>query len=180
MKASDVRSSLERVFRVWPHGQGAVAQFYGGIKGAEACNRKRCDLSRGIVTDDAARTVTFHLTAPDPIFLYKLAQPFASILPSSTSLSRPASAGPGYRSNPIASVGRDTVRLVRNGRFHEWSSVAQPAGFPDEIVVSSAESQRGRADAVQRGEADLTSLNPFDPFSVAPTWRPQLRRYLLG
>ena len=30
---------------------------------------KRCDLSRGIVADDAARTVTFHLVAPDPEFL---------------------------------------------------------------------------------------------------------------
>ena len=181
VKASDVRSSLERVFRVWPHGQGAVSQFYGGIEGANGCNRKHCDLSRGVVTDDAARTVTFHLTDPDPIFLYKLAQPFASILPSSTSREaaplRPVPATGPYR---IASVGRNRVRLIRNGRFREWSSAAQPAGFPDEIVVSTEESQRGRADAVQKGQADLTSLDPFDPFPVAPAWRPQLRRYLLG
>jgi len=181
VKASDVRSSLERVFRVWPHGQGAVAQFYGGIEGAEACNRKRCDLSRGIVTNDAARTVTFHLSAPDPIFLYKLAQPFASILPSSTSRKRaalrPVAATGPYR---IASVGRDGVRLVRNGRFREWSTSAQPAGFPDEIVVSVVEPQKRRADVVQRGRANVTSLDPFDPVPVSPTWRPQLRRYLIG
>ena len=35
--------------------------------------RGACDLSAGIVTNDAAGTVTFHLGQADPDFLYKLA-----------------------------------------------------------------------------------------------------------
>ena len=31
---------------------------------------RRCDLSAGIITDDAAGTVTFHLGHADPDFLY--------------------------------------------------------------------------------------------------------------
>jgi YVTN family beta-propeller protein len=182
VKASDVRSSLERVFRVWPHGQGAVAQFYGGIEGADACSRKRCELSRGIVTDDAARTVTFHLTAPDPIFLHKLAQPYASVLPSTTvrnvaARSPVAATGP-YRIGGV--VRGRMVRLVRNPRFREWSRAAQPAGFPDAILIRFVESDRGSLSAVRKGQADLTSLDPLDPAPVEPTLQPQVRRYPLA
>ena len=42
-----------------------------------------CDLSSGIVADDRAGTVTFHLTQPDPDFLYKLTLAYADVLPAS-------------------------------------------------------------------------------------------------
>ena len=45
-----------------------------------ACTPRRCDLSAGIETDDAARTITIHLRRPDAEFLYKLAP--ASVLPA--------------------------------------------------------------------------------------------------
>ena len=52
-----------------------IPDYYDGILGARACQQhpKRCDLSAGIVTDDAAGTVTFRLAQADPDFLYKLA-----------------------------------------------------------------------------------------------------------
>ena len=43
----------------------------------------KCDLSEGIVTDDASGTITFHLVAPDPEFVYKLTIPFAYPVPPS-------------------------------------------------------------------------------------------------
>ena len=49
-----------------------------------ASDQQRCDLSKGIVTDDATGIVTIRLRAPDPDFLYKLALPFASIVPTGT------------------------------------------------------------------------------------------------
>ena len=57
--------------------QAAGVQYYDGIVGAARCEQepKRCDLSRGIVADDAARTVTFHLVAPDPEFLVQARAP---------------------------------------------------------------------------------------------------------
>jgi peptide/nickel transport system substrate-binding protein len=105
--------------------------------------------------------------------------PFASVLPSSAShreaVQRPVPATGPYR---IASVvPRRTVRLVRNPRFEEWSSVAQPSGFPDEIVIRFVASEdRGRVAAVGAGRADLTST---DPLVVPPTLRPQVRRHPL-
>ena len=72
VQATDFRSTFERDY--------ALKSFtldYDEIVGGAQCRKhpKRCDLSRGIVADDAARTVTFHLVRPDPNFLYKLAAP---------------------------------------------------------------------------------------------------------
>jgi YVTN family beta-propeller protein len=181
VKASDVRSSFERMFTLRPHAPEEIGQSYGAIEGAQDCTPRRCDLSRGIVTDDAARTVTFHLREADPIFLYKLALTFASVLPAGTSLHqairRPLPATGTYR---IASVapGR-SVRLVRNPRFKEWSSAAQPAGRPDEIVLETTDSQPQRVSLVSRGRADLTTSELLHPFSLGPALRPQLRSYPL-
>ena len=56
--------------------------FYGGIVGADACSPRRCDLSKGIETDAAARTITIHLRRPDTEFAHKLALPLAYVLPA--------------------------------------------------------------------------------------------------
>ncbi len=161
VKASDVRYSLERVYKLKPTPEVAAADFYRAIVGADRCSERpsRCDLSRGIVTDDRAGTVAFHLSVPDPEFLFKLALPFAYVLPAGTSLheavQRPLPATGPYR---LASVSRDhSLRLVRNPRFREWSNAAQPSGFPDEIVVSFVSSSAQRARLVAEGKADWTS-----------------------
>ena len=82
VKASDFRSTFERDFKIGSR----CRPYYDGIVGAARCEKspKRCDLSRGIVADDAAKTVTFHLVAPDPEFLYKLALAFAYVVPAGT------------------------------------------------------------------------------------------------
>jgi YVTN family beta-propeller protein len=71
VRASDFRRGIQRQL----HQFGANPGYYEGILGGRACFRhpRRCDLSAGIVTNDAAGTVTFHLTRADPDFLYKLA-----------------------------------------------------------------------------------------------------------
>ena len=70
VRASDFRRGIQRQLSF-----GDVPVYYEGILGAPACDRnpRRCDLSAGIVTDDAAGTVTFRLSQADPDFLYKLA-----------------------------------------------------------------------------------------------------------
>ena len=72
LRASDFRRGIERLFRV--HSPGTT--YYAGVVGAAACAQHpaSCDLSRGIVTDDATGSVVFHLTAPDPDFLFNLTQ----------------------------------------------------------------------------------------------------------
>ena len=71
VRASDFRRGIQRQL----HKFGANPGYYEGIIGGRACFRhpRRCDLSAGIVTNDAAATVTFRLTRADPDFLYKLA-----------------------------------------------------------------------------------------------------------
>ena len=71
VRPSDVTRSFERLFKLGSAG----APYYQAIGGAAACQKApaTCDLSRGIAADDRAGTVTFHLTQPDPDFLYKLA-----------------------------------------------------------------------------------------------------------
>ena len=66
LKASDVRSSFERLFTM----RSPETTTGYNIVGAQGCiAHRRCDLSHGIVTDDKQGTVTFHLTAPDPDFM---------------------------------------------------------------------------------------------------------------
>ena len=79
VRASDFGASIERTFRLNPT---LAMHFLGSIEGAATCGRKpaTCSLSKGIVADDAARTVTFQLSAPDPDFLFKLALPTAYAL----------------------------------------------------------------------------------------------------
>ena len=79
---------LPRVDGAQP-GRAQLASFppyFSGIVGARRCISAgpRCDLSRGIESDAHARTITVHLTAPDPEFLHKLTMPFAYVVPSGT------------------------------------------------------------------------------------------------
>jgi len=159
VRASDVRASLERFYR-----NGALpATYYDEIVGAAACKRapKTCDLSRGIVTDDGAGTVTFHLVAADPEFLYKLALPFASVLPAGTPaklpVTQPAPATGPYEISAYQ-PGRRLV-LVRNPHFRQWSQAAQPDGYPNEIAfgIAPKQSTNNLIRAVTAGQADLVS-----------------------
>ncbi len=59
VRARDVRASIERMLAMKPESPGRV--YYGGIVGATACKPGRpCNLSRGIVVDEATGTITFH------------------------------------------------------------------------------------------------------------------------
>jgi YVTN family beta-propeller protein len=158
VKASDFRATFERDFRI-----GTPTTYYDGIVGAPRCRRipKRCNLSRGIVADDAARSVTFHLREPDPEFLYKLALGFAYVVPAGTPPhevgTRPLPATGPYR---IANYRpKQGLKLVRNRYFHEWSQAAQPDGYPDEILLRSGGTIDQAIRDVIRGKADLLFLS---------------------
>jgi YVTN family beta-propeller protein len=157
VRASDFRRSFERDFAI---GKLPVP-YYDGIVGAAQCKEapKHCDLSHGIVANDAARTVTFHLTAPDPEFLYQLALEFGYALPATTPLTETHRKGlPGTGPYMIASY-RPNHQLVlrRNPHFHEWSQAAQPDGYPDRIVFRIGGTADAAMDDVIAGKADAFS-----------------------
>ncbi len=164
VRPEDFRRAIERNFTL---GQGAPLDtaayaYFEDLVGGAACLARpaRCDLSRGIVTDDTARTVTFHLVSPDPELPDRLALWAAAAVPAST---------PDHDigSHPLPATGPyevslDTqreVKLVRNPYFHEWSHAAQPAGFPNQIVWRLGASTEAAVSAVERGTADYT-LDP--------------------
>jgi ABC-type transport system substrate-binding protein/DNA-binding SARP family transcriptional activator len=166
VRASDFRRAIEREFAVALTQKAGNPYYYAGIVGAGRClSRPRgCDLADGIVADDAAGTVTFHLTAPDPEFLYKLAFPWAYAVPPGTpdrmidAAQLPAT-GP-YMTDSL--VQGHSWTLVRNPRFHEWSPQAQPGGYPDRIVVRLDVGPGQAVADVEDGRADVLLAPPAD------------------
>lgn len=156
----DVVASFVRIFTV---SSPTAGTFYNGIVGADACitTPATCDLSKGVIGDDAANTVTIHLTAADPEFQYKLAVPHASILPKG-SPSTDAGNTPLPTTGPYMVGSYDpnrALKLVRNPYFTEWSRVAQPQGYPDEIDESFGLTVEAEVTAVENNQADWL----FDP-----------------
>ncbi|ANS64450.1 extracellular solute-binding protein [Streptomyces lincolnensis] len=154
VKASDFRRGVERVLTVG----GGNPVYFTRVIGGAACldHPERCDLSRGIVTDDTASTVTFRLTEPDPDFLGKLT---LFVVPTP-----PGTSDEGVGDRPVPSTGPYRISeyrkgkqltLVRNPHFRQWSHVAQPEGYADVIrwrTVATAEKQIAEVNA---GRADL-------------------------
>jgi peptide/nickel transport system substrate-binding protein len=161
VRPSDVRASLERAVQL---SAATLPGFYASLPGAAACARaaERCDLSRAIVADDRARTVTIRLRASDPTFIYKLASVTSSVVPAGTPMrsgaTPPLGTGP-YRFTTVDENGGGT--LVRNPRFRSWSATTRPDGFVDEIVVRRAPpgQEQQSLDAVEHGSSDLAHLD---------------------
>jgi peptide/nickel transport system substrate-binding protein len=151
LKPSDFVTTFERQFTV-----PGPTSFYSGIVGASACSTKGCSLSKGVVANDSAYTLTINLTAPDPEIMDQLALPFAFAVPASTSLKLtgnnvPPGTGPymwkSYNPNTEAV-------LVRNPYFHVWSKLAQPAGYPNEIIEKYGLQVSDEVTEVENNEAN--------------------------
>ena len=141
---------LERLFEVGGAENGAD---YSKIVGADRCTAgKPCNLDSGIVVDRTAHTVTFHLTAPDPDFLAKLAQPGTFAVPAGT---------------PARDVG--VHPLPATGRTEPRSS-----GERRRLCVSSAtaSSTSGRR---TRSRRDIRIRSRFRGVGSAPTDPAQIR-----
>jgi peptide/nickel transport system substrate-binding protein len=163
LRANDFRRTFERLFRVGSPG----VDDYAAIVGADECRRHPdgCDLSDGVVTDDRARTVVFHLSKLDPDFLFRLTDfgfsaPLPAGVPQRNAGYRPLPGTGPYR---IAAASKQEIRFVRNPFFREWSHAAQPAGSPERIVWRFSTSHEQTIRWVASGRADWT----FDLISPA-------------
>lgn len=156
VRASDIRLAFERGFRI----EDSYLRQYGAftILGANECTEspETCDLSEGIETDDAAGTITFHLTQPDPSLIYKLALPFTFAVPPGTPMAdvgtTPVPATGPYMIDEY--VEGERLVLVRNPEFHEWYAPARPNGYPDRIEVTLGLSPGEQVTEVKQGRAD--------------------------
>ena len=174
VRAADFRASVERSVKVSPSPPPFVQELVGGT----ACLKlpAACDLSRAIETNDEARTVTIHLTAPDPDYLYKLALPLSSLVPAGSPL-RLASDEPLPGTGPYRleiADGGGTLRLVRNPYFRVWATDARPDGYPDEIVVLTGGEEDDQVASVLDGEADWAEVPTERVEALATTHPAQL------
>jgi YVTN family beta-propeller protein len=158
VRPEDFRRAMVRDFAV---GDPDFQNIVGGA-GCLA-HPGRCDLSRGVVTDDSAGTVTFHLVAPDPEFLRKLTQFDGWAVPDGTP-NRPIGlhALPATGPYELASHTSTEDTFVRNPYFREWSHAAQPDGYPDRIILRTGASVEANVTAVEQGRADYT-VDPPPP-----------------
>lgn len=161
---SDFVGAFERDFRLGDAG----AAYYADLLGAQACmdDPSRCDLSAGIVADDAAGTLTFHLVAPNPDFLATLALVPAVAVPATTPFGHEVGMDPIGDPVPatgpyvIQRVSRAGAVMVRNPFFHEWSATARPDGFADRIVWHFGGDPAAGVDAIEQGRADWSFDRP--------------------
>ena len=152
LKPSDFVTTFDRQFTV-----PGPTSFYSDIVGASKCSTKGCNLSTagGVVANDSAYTLTINLTAPDPEIMDQLSLPFAYAVPANTSPKLtgnnvPPGTGPymwkSYNPNTEAV-------LVRNKYFKQWSKIAQPAGYPNEIIEKYGLQVSAEVTQVQNGQA---------------------------
>jgi YVTN family beta-propeller protein len=159
VRASDFRRGIGRQL-----GFGANPVYYEGILGAQACHQhpQSCDLSAGIVTNDAAGTVTFHLRQADPDFLYKLALLLAVPAPPGTP-DHPINRAPFMPGTGPYMISQykpgASLTLVRNPYFRQWSYAAQPAGYPGVIRYEQIANPVKQQSAVATGKADLVDIS---------------------
>jgi YVTN family beta-propeller protein len=166
VKASDFRRGIERVYTAPATPDAATGPpFYSSILGTRDCQQHfgTCNLSKGIVADDQAGTVTFHLTAADPDFMQKLALPFAVGVPATVG-SRDVGAHPIPATGPymITSFSPNEVRLIRNPKFKVWSRLARPDGYPNEMVWTIVPTVDEQLNMILKGSADAMIGSPFD------------------
>ena len=159
-------SDFLRAFeRGWPLNQRTHQDLYGRLVGAKACGSHpgTCDLSEGIVTDDASGTITFHLRRPDPEFLYKLTLPFAYPVPPSVPDKEQLKAGvPGTGPYMLETpMTHHRLTLVRNPNFDVWSQAARPEGYVERIEWPFGVKPKEQVEAVAAGQADLAT-DPAD------------------
>ena len=171
---ADVQHSFERVL-----GQrGYAAPLFSAIVGARSCRETqgRCDLREGIVTAEGSRTVTFHLTHPDPDFIAKLATPAASILPVTVPIDLQVTV-PG--TGPYEVVEYDAEKqivLKRRDDFEPWATAAQSGGYAERIVVQM-DNPEPASRAVLAGHADWVDVSGDDVSALRRRHGSQIHEY---
>jgi len=186
VRATDFRTALLKALTV-----GGNPQFFAGIVGGRSCidHPATCNLSSGLITDNAARRVTFNLEKPDPMFLYKLSR-FLYPVPPGTSVGLSHLPVPGTGPYRIAAYVPDrTFTLRRNQHFRQWSYAAQPAGYPEVIDFHKVANGAAAADEVAAGRADVAWVYPASAplraylrnrYPDGDTTAPQLKEQVLA
>lgn len=158
VRPSDVKWSIERILKV----NSPNVSWYVGIAGATAYESGKAASVSGIVANDAAMTVSFHLTQPDGTFLEYMAMPPAFVYPAgtpahdvSTSAQERVATGPYMISSYVPS---QQVVLTRNPSFHPWPNT--PGGHLAEIKIAVGVTPEQAVNETADGQLDWYFENP--------------------
>ena len=163
VRASDFRSTVERLFRI----NSVGSTFYTGIVGAEAFAKTKKGGIGGIETDDQSGKIVIHLTEPSGVFEYLLGLTYVALLPANT----PAE---DMTAHPPPATGPYVITDVRPGRSWEyarnpaWASANAealpqlPGGHVEKIVFKVQPNTATQVNEVERGEVDWME-NPPPP-----------------
>jgi peptide/nickel transport system substrate-binding protein len=154
VKASDFTHTIVRDFNMNSPGIG----FFSNIVGIDSCeaNPTKCKTISGIVTNDAAGTITINLKTPESDFEYVLSIPFTAVVPSSTPTKDtenppPAGNGPYY----IASYNPSkSFVLKRNPNWKKGQIPGIPDGNPDIVKGTMTDDQAQSAQLTSSGQAE--------------------------
>lgn len=151
---SDIKWAIERLYKLPSPGLG----FYQSIDGADAYAKGKAKDLSGIVVDDTARTIQFHLTAADGTFSYKLAMMFAVAVPKETPAKDmsfrgfvPAT-GPYHFSEYTA---QRRILITKNPVFQSWSPDV-PAGHVNGIDIQLGPAADNSVTKIKQGTADMS------------------------
>ena len=168
MRASDIKRGVFRSLTINPGHAGASK-----IVGAAECVERpaTCTIDRGVVVDDEAGTVVFHLTEPNPDFLFQLTYFGQATVPGAPP-KETLQPLPGTGPYMIAAYSQGKAfALERNPFFTQWSFAAQPAGYPDRIDFAQAAPEAAMRD-IEAGRADVLSMGiRVDPGLLADVAR---------
>jgi peptide/nickel transport system substrate-binding protein len=158
VRPSDVKWSIERILRV----HSPNVSWYTGIVGATAYEAGKAKGVAGIVADDGAGTISFHLTQPDGTFLEYMALPPAFVYPAgtpardvSTVSDLRVATGPYMISTYVPS---QQVALTRNPNFRPWTNT--PDGHLAEIKITVGITPEQAVNETADGQLDWYFLNP--------------------
>jgi peptide/nickel transport system substrate-binding protein len=159
VRASDFGATIERDFKLDSPGVG----FFSNIEGATEYSKARKGHISGIHADNASRTITIKLKAPQGDFMNILATQFAAPVPART----PAR---DQSTTPIPSTGPYMIQkykpnksavLIRNPHFNPARFAGDvPAGNPDRITIDVVADPRVAMKRVIGGDDDWTFHQP--------------------
>lgn len=154
----DFRFGIERVLDPRSHSQGM--EYFREIVGAEDFIARRATHVRGIETPDPW-TIAFRLAKPDPIFVEKLAMPFAAAVPREVVARYPDDfSRHAMGSGPFMVqewLGGQRLVLVRNPHYF-----AKGAPRLDAIVATLNVSEELQWLKFEAGEIDVSSIPPAE------------------
>ena len=161
--SADFKYAIERVLNPATRSKGI--EYYRAIVGTEDFVAHRVSHVAGIETSDPW-TIRFHLIAPDPIFIHKLAMPFAAAVPREVA----ERWGEDFSQHVVGSgpfmlrrwLGGQRLVLVRNPHYFvsglpRLDAIVEQIGVDDELQWLK----------FQAGEVDVASIPPAEfPYVV--------------